>query len=115
MNKNGVSNPAVAAKFTTQANQFITHLQASYDGINLAPTRKAKAQVMAGMAEQRFREMNFSNAGDTSALGVSQASGCRARSNKRGLSSPGAQCNPMPLRLAALGGSRREQMAQTPA
>jgi transposase len=50
-------------------------------------------------------------------FGVSQAYVCRvrARCNKLGQTSPGAQCNHMPLRLAALEGALREQVARAPA
>lgn len=50
-------------------------------------------------------------------FGVSQAYVCRARARreKLGQTSPGAQCNHMPLRLAALEPALREQMAAAPA
>ncbi len=49
-------------------------------------------------------------------FGVSQAYVCRARArcNKRGQASPGAQHNHMPLRLAVLEGALREQVAVAP-
>ena len=50
-------------------------------------------------------------------FGVSQAYVCRARARreKLGQTSAGAQCNHMPLRLAALEGALREQVASAPA
>ena len=47
-------------------------------------------------------------------FGVSQAYVCRARARreKLGQTSPGAQCNHMPLRLAALEPALREQVAR---
>ena len=50
-------------------------------------------------------------------FGVSQAYVCRARARreKLGQTSPGVQCNHMPLRLAALEGALREQVASAPA
>jgi transposase len=50
-------------------------------------------------------------------FGVSQAYVCRARARreKLGQSSPGAQCNHIPLRLAVLEGALREQVAKAPA
>ena len=49
-------------------------------------------------------------------FGVSQAYVCRtrARRNQLGQTSAGAQCNHMPLRLAALEGALRVQVAQAP-
>ena len=49
--------------------------------------------------------------------GVSQAYVCRARARRErlGQTSPGAQHNHMPLRLAALEGALREQVAKAPA
>jgi transposase len=49
-------------------------------------------------------------------FGVSQAYVCRARARreKLGQTSPGVQCNQMPLRLAALEGALREQVASAP-
>jgi len=50
-------------------------------------------------------------------FGVSQAYVCRARARRErlGQTSPGAQHNHMPLRLAVLEGALREQVAQAPA
>lgn len=50
-------------------------------------------------------------------FGVSQAYVCRARARRErlGQTSPGAQRNHMPLRLAALEGALREQVAPAPA
>ena len=50
-------------------------------------------------------------------FGVSQAYVCRARARreKLGQTSPGAQCNHRPLRLAALEPALREQVAKAPA
>ncbi|CAM3481865.1 hypothetical protein [Polaromonas hydrogenivorans] len=50
-------------------------------------------------------------------FGVSQAYVCRARARreKLGQTSPGAQCNHRPLRLAALEPALREQVAAAPA
>lgn len=50
-------------------------------------------------------------------FGVSQAYVCRARARRENLgqTSPGAQCNHMPLRLAALEPALREQVAAAPA
>jgi transposase len=50
-------------------------------------------------------------------FGVSQSYVCRARARreKLGQTSPGAQCNHMPLRLAALEGALREQVTSAPA
>jgi transposase len=50
-------------------------------------------------------------------FGVSQAYVCRARARheRLGQTSPGAQCNHMPLRLAALEGALCEQVAKVPA
>jgi len=50
-------------------------------------------------------------------FGVSQAYVCRARARRErlGQTSPGAQRNHMPLRLAALEGALREQVAKAPA
>ena len=49
-------------------------------------------------------------------FGVSQAYVCRARArrDKLGQASPGAQCNHRPLRLAALESALREQVAAAP-
>ena len=50
-------------------------------------------------------------------FGVSQSYVCRARARRErlGQTSPGAQCNHMALRLAALEGALREQVAKAPA
>ena len=50
-------------------------------------------------------------------FGVSQAYVCRARARRErlGQTSPGVQCNHMPLRLAALEDALREQVASAPA
>jgi transposase len=50
-------------------------------------------------------------------FGVSQAYVCRARARreKLGQTSPGAQCNHRPLRLAMLEPALREQVAKAPA
>ncbi len=73
LKKNGVHSPETESKFKAQADSFITNLQASQVRLKQASTPEAKSQVVAAMSAQRFPDMNFSKAGDTSALGVRRA------------------------------------------